>query len=68
MRQAGVYRDVLLRRWRNMLGRTMWDFPGAGPGAGYGHGTRHPDPVARHSGRQSRSGPQGRDGAGIMRP
>jgi uncharacterized protein len=29
--QAGVYRDVLLRRWRNTLGRTMWDFP-AGPG------------------------------------
>jgi uncharacterized protein YciI len=26
--QAGVYRDVLLRRWRNMLGRTMWEFPG----------------------------------------
>ena len=26
--QAGVYRDVLLRRWRNPLGRTMWDFPG----------------------------------------
>ena len=26
--QAGVYRDVLLRRWRNMLGRTMWDFSG----------------------------------------
>ena len=25
--QAGVYRDVLLRRWRNTLGRTMWDFP-----------------------------------------
>ncbi|MEV0900669.1 YciI family protein [Actinoplanes sp. NPDC049802] len=25
--QAGVYRDVLLRRWRNALGRTMWDFP-----------------------------------------
>jgi hypothetical protein len=23
-----VYRDVLLRRWRNVLGRTMWDFPG----------------------------------------
>src|SRR5262245_37866839 len=32
--QAGVYRDVLLRRWRNLLGRTMWDFPG-GPGGGY---------------------------------
>jgi uncharacterized protein len=44
--QAGVFRDVLLRRWRNLLGRTMWEFPagrtcgnrylvlglGAGPG------------------------------------
>ncbi len=28
--QAGVYRDVLLRRWHNVLGRTMWDFPGGG--------------------------------------
>ncbi|WEV24080.1 YciI family protein [Streptomyces sp. 71268] len=26
--QAGVYQDVLLRRWQNLLGRTMWDFPG----------------------------------------
>jgi len=26
--QAGVFRDVMLRRWRNALGRTMWDFPG----------------------------------------
>jgi uncharacterized protein YciI len=26
--QAGAYRDVLLRRWRNALKRTMWDFPG----------------------------------------
>ncbi|MFI7319490.1 YciI family protein [Streptomyces venezuelae] len=34
--QAGVYRDVLLRRWRNMLGRTMWDFPG-----GRTEGNRH---------------------------
>ena len=25
--RAGVYRDVLLRRWRNLLGRTMWQFP-----------------------------------------
>ncbi|MFF7176907.1 YciI family protein [Streptomyces sp. NPDC008121] len=25
--QAGVYRDVLLRRWCNLLGRSMWDFP-----------------------------------------
>jgi uncharacterized protein len=31
--QAGVYRDVLLRRWDNLLGRTMWDFPG-GPAGG----------------------------------
>ncbi|WP_405926602.1 YciI family protein [Streptomyces sp. NBC_00035] len=30
--QAGVYRDVLVRRWRNMLGRTMWDFPGGRTG------------------------------------
>jgi uncharacterized protein YciI len=30
--QAGVYRDVLLRRWRNTLGRTMWDFPGGRSG------------------------------------
>ncbi|MFE3738204.1 YciI family protein [Streptomyces sp. NPDC059134] len=31
--QAGAYRDVLLRRWRNTLGRTMWEFPGE-PGGG----------------------------------
>jgi uncharacterized protein YciI len=30
--QAGVYRDVLLRRWHNVLGRTMWDFPGGRTG------------------------------------
>jgi len=30
--QAGAYRDVLLRRWRNSLGRTMWDFPGGRAG------------------------------------
>jgi uncharacterized protein len=30
--QAGVYRDVLLRRWRNLLGRTMWDFVGGRTG------------------------------------
>ena len=24
--QVGVYRDVMLRRWRNMLARAMWDF------------------------------------------
>lgn len=26
--QAGAYRDVMLRRWHNTLGRTMWEFPG----------------------------------------
>jgi uncharacterized protein len=26
--RAGVYRDVLIRRWRNALGGTMWDFRG----------------------------------------
>ncbi len=30
--QAGVYRDVMLRRWHNTLGRTMWDFPGGRTG------------------------------------
>jgi len=30
--QAGVYAGVLLRRWRNLLGRTMWDFPGGRAG------------------------------------
>jgi hypothetical protein len=25
---AGVYGEVLMRRWRNELGRTMWDFRG----------------------------------------
>ncbi|GAA3806861.1 YciI family protein [Streptomyces coacervatus] len=30
--QAGVYRDVLLRRWRNLLGRSMWEFGGGRTG------------------------------------
>ncbi|HZE30257.1 MAG TPA: YciI family protein [Actinoallomurus sp.] len=52
--QAGVYRDVQLRRWRNVLGRTMWDFPGGrtggdrylvlGFGAGQAADTVPPDP------------------------
>jgi uncharacterized protein YciI len=29
--QAGAYRDVMLRRWENALGRTMWDFSGGQP-------------------------------------
>ncbi|MBQ1160113.1 YciI family protein [Streptomyces sp. A73] len=30
--QAGAYQDVLLRRWQNVLGRTMWDFAGGRTG------------------------------------
>jgi hypothetical protein len=30
--QAGAYRDVLLRRWHNTLGHTMWEFPGGQTG------------------------------------
>jgi uncharacterized protein len=29
--QAGAYRDVMLRRWHDPLGRTMWDFTGGRP-------------------------------------
>jgi uncharacterized protein len=40
--RAGVYAAVFLRRFRNLLGRTMWEFPNA-PGVGgrflvIGHG------------------------------
>jgi uncharacterized protein len=27
--KAGVYAEVLIRRWRNLLGRTMWEFQGS---------------------------------------
>ncbi len=30
--QAGAYRDVMLRRWHNALGRSMWDWVGSKPG------------------------------------
>jgi uncharacterized protein YciI len=30
--QAGAYRDVMIRRWRNRLGRTMWDYTGGRSG------------------------------------
>jgi uncharacterized protein YciI len=33
--QAGAYRDVLIRRWENRLGRTMWDFPAGREGGPY---------------------------------
>jgi uncharacterized protein YciI len=49
--QAGVYRDVLLRRWRNTLGRTMWDFAGGREGEDrylvLGLGTGEPADLAR---------------------
>jgi uncharacterized protein YciI len=48
--QAGVYRDVLLRRWRNLLARTMWDFPGGRIGGDrylvLGFGTGQPADLA----------------------
>lgn len=34
--QVGAYRDGILRRWRNMLGRSMWESPGGQTG-----GNRH---------------------------
>lgn len=30
--KAGVYEDVIIRRWRNLLGRTMWEFAGGSEG------------------------------------
>jgi uncharacterized protein len=27
--KAGIYAEVLIRRWRNLLDRTMWEFPGS---------------------------------------
>lgn len=33
--QAGAYRDVMLRRWRNTLGRSMYEYTGDRTGAGY---------------------------------
>ncbi|WP_121258614.1 YciI family protein [Nocardioides ferulae] len=33
--QAGVYRDVLLRRWQNLQGATMWDYAGDPDGSRY---------------------------------
>ncbi|MFF7446500.1 MULTISPECIES: YciI family protein [unclassified Streptomyces] len=30
--RAGVYSEVMIRRWRNVLGRTMWEFTGARAG------------------------------------
>ncbi|MFH9603509.1 YciI family protein [Streptomyces rochei] len=42
--QAGAYRDVLVRRWRNLLGRSMWGYPGGRTGGnrylvlGFGEG------------------------------
>jgi uncharacterized protein len=53
--QAGVYRDVLLRRWRNTLGRTMWESLDGRAGGNYylvlGLGSRpaaEPDQLPEH--------------------
>ncbi|MFI6089929.1 YciI family protein [Streptomyces sp. NPDC051218] len=54
--QAGAFRDVLLRRWHNTLGRTMWDFPGGRSGgrryAVIGLGTGHAADLDVPSGRE----------------
>ena len=54
--RAGAYGEVLKRRWRNVLGRTMWDFAGTEGLRRFlviGHGadsidTVHDDLVSRH--------------------
>lgn len=51
--QAGAYRDVLLRRWHNTLGRTMWDYWGGSDGnrylvLGFSEGEGEPDAPNRH--------------------
>ncbi|GHH53636.1 YciI family protein [Lentzea cavernae] len=46
--QAGGYRDVLVRRWDNVLGRSVGDFPGGREGGGHlvlGFGSGEPDTV-----------------------
>jgi uncharacterized protein len=46
--RAGAYGEVLKRRWRNVLGRTMWDFAGAESGSRFliiGHGGKGVDAV-----------------------
>ncbi len=49
--QAGAYRDVLLRRWHNPLGRTMWEFGDGTPSHDrYLAGGPHPGPVRRGGG------------------
>ncbi|MEU0881499.1 YciI family protein [Lentzea sp. NPDC005914] len=40
--QAGAYRDVVVRRWRNVLGRTMWDAPAGGGHLVLGFGSGSP--------------------------
>ncbi|NNN30026.1 hypothetical protein HLK59_06555 [Streptomyces sp. S3(2020)] len=48
--KAGVYREVLIRGWKNVLGRTMWEFTGATAGHRrflvIAHG--RPDPSGDH--------------------
>jgi uncharacterized protein len=48
-----VYRDVLLHRWRNTLGRTMWEFPGGRTGGNrylvLGLGSGQPAEVAQEN-------------------
>src|SRR5688500_16093476 len=73
--QAGAYRDVLLRRWRNTLGRTMWDFAGGRTGGssylvlGLGTGQAADLPLPRGPDERIAYGPLlSDDGAGWLRP
>jgi uncharacterized protein YciI len=46
--RAGVYGDVMIRRWRNSLGRTMWQYGGDHDATHFlviGHGTAEVDVV-----------------------
>ena len=57
--QAGVYRDVLLRRWRNVLGRDMWAFPGGRSGGSGSHGSERRDAAGAFGGRPGAQKGQG---------
>lgn len=62
--RAGAYRDVLLRRWGDTLGRTRWEFPGRGRDdgdryLGLGLGSGETTDLAVPSGRDHGSGGYG---------
>ena len=53
--KAGVYSDIVVRRWRNVLARTMWQFNGTSPESRFmvlGHGKPGATPTAEQSAAQ----------------